>query len=450
MHSSPPRLTTPLPMRTRLTLALLMLTMVAEGLDLVVAGFIFPRVMDEWGAGMDSITLIVTLSVAATALGGFVAGPLADSFGYRPVIVVSALCFACLTAALALSPDMTALAWIRLIGCAGMGAMVPVVIAQVSALVPQRLRSQMVSLVWAGGAVGFIVGSMLAATIIPAFGWRTLSVISGAIALILVPFLAVLLPAGRLTPPAGDSSLSESNPTVSGPRYPNQSALRAILSTPYLASTIVTWACFAIGLGVAYLIATYLPLMVERYGLGVAAAGTVTALFGACGLLGQILLGFALRRWDPRSVLAIVWSAGALGIVMLAVVDLGIAGFLVAICLVAATIAGSNAILPTLATSLYTEQIRATGVSWANGAGQIGRLGGGWAGGAMIAAGLTTPQLFLGIAIPTALGIAASILLRRSVRPDHAATQDISAPPTSQEADVPPSAQKSMERHHQS
>lgn len=402
--------------RIRFALFILMLAMVAEGLDLVVAGFVFPRIMEDWGTSIEDITLLVTLSVVAGAVGGYLAGPLADRFGCRPVIIVCALEFSVLTIATAALPGIAGLMIVRLAACVGLGALVPVVIAQVAELVPARTRSHMVSLVWSGGAFGFILGSVLAAVIVPTAGWRALVVTSGALSLVLVPFLMRALPRRAAV---------AAFPTVSAEVGDEaaRTAVGTLFTRRYLASTLLVWACFAVGLGVAYLIATYLPLLVERYGLDAGTSALVTGLFGACGLLGQLGLGFALRRWDPRSVLAVVWVAGTLGIVLLAVVDLGLGGFLAAICAIAFTIAGSNAVLPTLATALYPARAQATGVSWANGAGQIGRLGGGWAGGAMLAAGLSTTQLFLGIAVPTIVGIIAAVLLRRARR-----TADAAAP----------------------
>lgn len=395
--------------RIRFALFILMLAMVAEGLDLVVASFVFPRITEEWGVSIEDITLLVTLSVVAGAVGGYLAGPLADRFGCRPVIIVSALEFSVLTIATAAVPGIAGLMIVRLAACIGLGALVPVVIAQVSELVPSHTRSHMVSLVWSGGAFGFILGSILAATVIPTWGWRVLVVLSGALSLVLVPFLMRVLPRRAAAAPSPLVDIESGN-------APARSAVGTLFSHQYLGSTLLVWACFAIGLGVAYLIATYLPLMVERYGLNAGTSALVTGLFGICGLLGQLGLGFALRRWDPRSVLAMVWGIGTLGIVLLAVADLGLGGFLAAICAIAFTIAGSNAVLPTLATALYPRRSEATGVSWANGAGQIGRLGGGWAGGVMLAAGLSTTQLFLGIAVPTVAGIVSAVLLRRARR----------------------------------
>ena len=59
---------------------------------------------------------------------------------------------------------------------------------------PRRRRATMVMIMFCGFSVGAALGGLLAAALIPHFGWRSVFVVGGVAPLLLAPILALRLP----------------------------------------------------------------------------------------------------------------------------------------------------------------------------------------------------------------------------------------------------------------
>src|SRR5258707_14997770 len=70
----------------------------------------------------------------------------------------------------------------------------PNAIAMTSEFNPRRRRATMVMIMFCGFSVGAAFVSLLAAALIPQFGWRSVFVVGGVAPLLLVPILALRLP----------------------------------------------------------------------------------------------------------------------------------------------------------------------------------------------------------------------------------------------------------------
>src|SRR6202030_3648009 len=70
----------------------------------------------------------------------------------------------------------------------------PNAIAMTSEFNPRRRRATMVMIMFCGFSVGAALGGLLAAALIPQFGWRSVFIVGGVAPLLLVPILALRLP----------------------------------------------------------------------------------------------------------------------------------------------------------------------------------------------------------------------------------------------------------------
>src|SRR6202040_3093150 len=76
----------------------------------------------------------------------------------------------------------------------GLGGAMPNAIAMTSEFSPRRRRATMVMIMFCGFSVGAALGGLIAAALIPHFGWRSGFVAGGVAPLLLVPILALRLP----------------------------------------------------------------------------------------------------------------------------------------------------------------------------------------------------------------------------------------------------------------
>ncbi|MDG9720190.1 MFS transporter [Streptomyces sp. DH24] len=422
----------PMSRRQWLIVTVGLLTMVAEGLDAIVAAFVYPKLEKQWGTADDAITATVTLSVLAMVVGGAAVGPLADRYGRKGVTVTGLTVFSLGTAAMALTNGIGAFAGLRIVACLGLGAVLPTMMALVADWTPARRRGQMIALAFAGVTAGTTLGGILSSALIPAFGWPTLLAVCGLAPLLLIPMViryvpesvSVLAARGR---PVAD--LREALATVApgqdlsgvvldrteAPQH-RRAASRAVLARGVASTTVLLWLCFLVGLGVVALILSYLPMLIERMGLTSAQAGVAVAAFGWGGLLGQLAVSFALKRFDRFQVLAGLWTLAVVGLVAAALwaaqfVTLLAGAFVLGLCL-----PGANSALQVIAAVAYPPSARATGISWANSVGKLGPVFGGLLGGLMVDAGWSLGTVLVILAVPVGLCLLAVRVLRARSR----------------------------------
>ena len=83
----------PLSGKQWLVFVLGVLIILAEGLDSGAIGFIAPSLLSAWGIDKPALAPVVSASLVGMAIGALVAGPLADRFGRKWVVIASCLRF---------------------------------------------------------------------------------------------------------------------------------------------------------------------------------------------------------------------------------------------------------------------------------------------------------------------------------------------------------------------
>lgn len=417
----------PMGRRQRLIVRVGLLAMVAEGLDISVVAFVYPRIKEDWGVGGDTVTATVTLGVLAMIVGGAAAGPLADRYGRKVVTLVGTVAFGLGTVAMGFTDGIGLFAGFRTVACLGLGAVLPTVMVLVADWMPAGRRVQMVALAFAGVTAGTTLGGILASVLIPAFGWHTLLVVCGIAPLLLIPAIVRVIPEslgvlaarkrpreelrGVLEAVVPGEDLSRVDWDQSAVRKRSRPTPRAVLSRDFARTTLLLWLCFFLGQGVAFVIITYLPLLAEREGLTDAKAAVSVAAFGWGGLIGQLSVSFVLKRFDRFRVLAALWVMTAVGLTAAALAAgqftaLLVTAFLLGLCLPAAT-----SVLQATTAVAYPPAVRATAVSWANSVGKVGPLAGGLLGGIMVDAGWSLATVLLVLALPVGSALLATLAL---------------------------------------
>ena len=165
-----------------------------DGFDTQAIGYVAPALAKEWGLTKAALGPVFSAGLFGLMIGALVFGPLADRIGRKKIIIFSTLAFGIGTLATAFVQDVNTLLAIRFLTGLGLGGAMPNAIAMTSEFSPHRRRATMVMIMFCGFSVGAALGGLLAAALIPQFGWRSVFVVGGVAPLLLVPILALRLP----------------------------------------------------------------------------------------------------------------------------------------------------------------------------------------------------------------------------------------------------------------
>jgi MFS family permease len=153
-----------------------------DGMDIMLYALALQPIATEFGLTSSAAGALASVTLITSAIGGVLAGWLADRFGRARVLVWSILVYSLATGGTATAHGLLALAlWRALVGF-GLGAEWSAGSVLVAESWPSSHRGRAIGFVQSGWAIGYLIAAGLAALVIPRFGWRAL-------------FLAGVLPA---------------------------------------------------------------------------------------------------------------------------------------------------------------------------------------------------------------------------------------------------------------
>ena len=145
-----------------------------DAMDVMLYAFALTAIRAEFGLDGAQAGLLASVTLVASAVGGIGAGILADRFGRSRLLVLSILAYALFTGATATSRTVAELAlWRALVGL-GLGAEWSAGSVLVAETWPSAHRGKAIGLMQSGWAIGYVLAALLAAAVIPRFGWRPL------------------------------------------------------------------------------------------------------------------------------------------------------------------------------------------------------------------------------------------------------------------------------------
>src|SRR3979411_3167642 len=353
-----------------------------DGFDTPAIGFVAPSLAKEWGLTKAALGPVFSAGLFGLMIGALTLGPLADRIGRKKIIIFSTLAFGIGTLATAFIQDVNTPVAIWFLTGLGLGGAMPNTIAMTSEFNPQRRRATMVMIMFCGFSLGAALGGLLAAALIPQFGWRSVFVVGGVAPLLLAPLLALWLPESvrflALTGRANERVAQLL--TFISPKAAFAPATQFIVHEPGLAGipvlhlfksgrtpvTLLLWVVFFMSLLDLYFLSNWLPTVLNDLGASVSSAAAIGSMLQVGGVVGTFALGSVIDRFSFRAPalgdFIAVFAVGALAQLGHSVIFVTLAIFAAGFCIVGGQIA-ANA----LAAGVYPPARRATGVGWARG-----------------------------------------------------------------------------------
>ncbi len=336
-------------------------------------GFTVPGMVAEYGVPKATVSLVPFFALMGTVVGSMLWGVIADIYGRKASILLSAVMFV----GTSICGAMPSLAWnigmCFMMGAAA-GGMLPVTYALLAEMMPSRHRGWSLVLVGGlGAAGGYLAASGLSALLQPIFGWRILWLAN-------LPTGLALVALGALIPESARFLIARDRVAEA------ERVMRRFGSTARAVSAIVPLDLPAEGrgdkgefaIGLAGLSIAALTWGMVNFGLLLWLPGDLAAKGYPIGVASELLAKSSVIAFPAVFIAALLysrWSTKGSTIVMILVLMLGLAGVFRLeiigsggiVLPVALLIVGSNGLLAVLlpyATESSPLKIRARTTGW--------------------------------------------------------------------------------------
>jgi MFS family permease len=371
----------------------------ADGVDVTILSYIAPRLQADWRMGSDVMGRLFSAGLVGIAIGGMFIAPLADRFGRRRIILAA---LALMSAGMIASVGSTGpymLFALRIVVGMGIGTALAAMAALAAESAPPNRRDLAVGLVQAGYPFAAVFTGLLAAQLLPLYGWRVLLLGSGLLTV-------ALFPAAWMGIGAEPSRAERS-------RVPRSVA--SLFDRSFRMRTIALWSAVFFGLMVLYFIVSWITKLSIEAGLSETNGIYAGALYNLGAFAGTVAMSLLALRARLSRVVPVMLIGAAAAMLAFGSLHLSLTMALALAFAIGVLLQGGyNGVWP-LAAGAYPAEIRATGVGWAIGFGRSGAIIGPLLGGSLMAAHVPLPVLFAVYCAPLlACAVSASLVGRWS------------------------------------
>jgi benzoate transport len=148
-----------------------------DGLDMLILSFVMTAILSEFGISMTEGGLIATYTLVGAVIGGYIFGIMADYKGRVKVFTLTILIFSLFTGLCAIATSLQELNIFRFLAGLGLGGEYGIGMTLVAETWPSNKRARASAGVAIGWQLGAVLAALMAAAVVPSFGWRGLFVV---------------------------------------------------------------------------------------------------------------------------------------------------------------------------------------------------------------------------------------------------------------------------------
>lgn len=389
-----------------------------DGFDVLAMAYTAPSIGQEWGLAPHKLGAVFSAGIVGMTIGAMFLSPMADVHGRRPLIIISVLAIGLGHFATGMAGSLWQLVVLRAVTGLGIGVLLASLTSSVAEFMPDRHRNMAIGILQAGYPIGATLGGVLAALVIPEFGWRTVFFGGGTFALVMAFIALLLLPESmqfllqrrpknalkkinRVLDKLGQSHITAMPlPKGLGGQTPSRPSVTTLLSSEHRSQTLRLWTAFFMAFVTLYFLQSWVPKLLVDAGLALDKAIYAGAAINLGGAAGMVVLGWISTRWGLPRTISTYLVVGAIFMILFTMVPQEISLLLGLSFVIGFLVIGGFVGLYSVAARIYPATIRTTGVGWAIGAGRVGAIIGSYSGGVLISLNFTMGSNFLIFALP--------------------------------------------------
>lgn len=359
-----------------------------DGIDVLVVSFTGSEIAAEFALSKAELGYVFSAGLVGMTAGCFLLAPLGDKVGRRNIFLVSLLLISSGMLLIYFAASYRLLLIFRMITGLGIGGILPNLATVVAGFSNNKSRDFNVGLVQAGWPLGSILTGFFTAWAIPQFGWRFAYLIAGLVSTSMLIAVWFLLPESlfflvKKQPRNAKNKINRILNKMGHPAIemlPGKSLITTTTSlkdlfTPELKkSTILLWTGIFFGFLTLYTLLSWVPNIAKDSGMPFSMATYVgTALnFGAFS--GVLVMGVCISRFGIKKVFTSFMVLAFTMMMLFGNFHLSHLFMFALTFLIGFFVQGGFNTFYPMATRIYPDAIRSTGVGWAMGIGRFGAI----------------------------------------------------------------------------
>src|SRR5712692_2496902 len=407
--------------------------LIMDGFDVQAMGYVAPAIIQEWKVPNAQLGPVFSAALVGVLFGSLLLSMVADKIGRRPVLVGATLFFSIMTFLTGRTNSVQELLAVRFIAGLGLGCIMPNAMALMGEYSPRRIRITIMTVVAVGFTAGAAIGGFVSASLIPAFGWRSVFYFGAAVPLAIGVLMFFVLPESLQFTVLRGKNLGD----VAKWLKRIDPAVQADATTQYTVredkkegvpmlhlfregrsmTTVLLWLINFMNLLNLYFLSNWLPTVVRGAGYSTSKAVLVGTTLQVGGTVGSLALGWLIDRSSFIPVMAPCFALACISISFIGQPGLTLALLFMVVFVAGFCVVGGQGPVNALAGTYYPTYLRSTGIGWGLGIGRLGAIVGPLLGGALIGLKWSTHALFIAAAVPALISAVVVFCLRWTIKP---------------------------------